>query len=136
MSETKTVKVRLDDGTIKTCSIEILPPLPWKFIFSGLELKKYEFSGDDLFEALIALRLELEKFGAQLLCVGARSNTFPSGMSRDMGGGRKASVARIGSPMNEDLFDILDYAEPESVGSVAEQQAFYKEWVEALKQRR
>lgn len=135
MNETKIVKVRLADGTIKECSIEIPPPLPWKFIFSGLDLKPSEFTGRDLFEALIALRLELEKIGAQLLCAGARLCVFPSGMSRDMGGGRKAFVTRLGSPMNEEAFDIFDYAEPELVSSVDKQKEFYERWVESLKLR-
>jgi len=136
MSEHLAINVRLADGTIKKCSVEILSPLPWRIIFSGLNLQKCEFAGDDLFEALIALRLELERTGAQALCAGSRPDVFPSGMSRDMSGGRKAYVTRLGSPSRtSDLVDIFDYAEPESVSCVEDQKLFHKRWIESLKLR-
>jgi len=136
MNETKPVKVQLTDGTIKECSIDIMSSSPAKLLFSGLRLPKRDFLGDDLFEAVIALRLELETIGAQLLCIGSRRDAFPSGMSRDMGGGRKVSIACLGNPMNEKLFDIFDYAEPELVSSVADQNEFHEKWIASLKSRR
>ncbi len=133
MNESKAVKVRLRDGATRECSIEVTEAPPWRLLFSGLDLKNREFSGDDLFDALIALRTELEGTGAQLLCAGARLDVFPSGMSRSMGGGRKAYATRPGAPaLVTDLVDIFDYAGPEIVGSVAQQEAFHQEWVRSL----
>jgi hypothetical protein len=134
MNEANAIKVRLGDGTIKECAIVPSSSPPWRFAFSGIELPVPEFAGDDLFEALIALRSELEKIGAQLLCAGARPEVFPSGMSRSMGGGRKAYVTRLGSPaLRTDLVDILEYAGPEAVGSVAQQKAFHEKWTGSLR---
>src|SRR5688500_9437217 len=109
MMETRSIKVVLHDGSVKDCVVEIptLSP-PWKLVFSGIDLNRNEFSGCDLFDAFIALREALEEIGALPLCAGARPDVFPSGMSRSMGGGRKAYVTRIGEPARmADLVDIF-----------------------------
>ena len=135
MNETRNVKVKHPDGTIIDCFVEIFKTRPAKLIFSGPYLDRREFLADDLFDALVALRGELEDMGAQLLCAGARPDVFPSGMSREMGLGIKAYVNRIGFPSRRaDLVDIFDCAAA-GVGSVAEQNAFHKKWLESLKQR-
>lgn len=82
-----------------------------------------------MFEALIALRLLLERRGGCLLCAGARTNVFPSSMSRDMGGGRMAYVLRLGEPALE-LVDIFASAERSQVGTVEEQRAFQSLWMQ------
>lgn len=132
-SEPKSIKVQLRDGAVKDCILQVALVSPWKLVFSGVYLAKREFVGEDLFEALIALRQELEGIGAQLLCAGARYDVFPSGMSRSMGGGRKAYITRLHSPSRRtDLVDIFDYAESKSAGSIAQQRAFHDEWVSSL----
>ncbi|MEO6003409.1 MAG: hypothetical protein ABIZ04_01590 [Opitutus sp.] len=134
MSETKNVKVRLHNGTIKECAIAISGGPPWKLLFNGIELAAQEFFGEDLFEALNALRRALENIGAQLLCAGARPDVFPSGMARGMGGGRKAYITKIGAPaFRTDLVDIFDYVGPELVGTVAQQKAFHDKWAESFR---
>ena len=134
MNEAKTIKVRLGDGTIKECAIVISSCPAWKLAFSGIELPVSDFIGEDLFEALFALRSALEQNGAQLLCAGSRPEVFPSGMSRSMGGGRKAYVTRLGSPaLKSDLVDIFEYAGPEAVGTVAQQKAFHQKWAGSLR---
>ncbi len=55
----------------------------------GITLKScdggaWSADGDDIFEAMSRIRLQIEPLGYQLLCNGARTNAFPSGMSRDM----------------------------------------------------
>ena len=136
MSETKTVRVRLGDGSIKHSLVEYSNTPPWTLKFSGLELKRREFSGDDLFETLTELRRELETIDAKLLCAGARADVFPSGMSRGMGGGKKAYITRLGhQAVRTDLVDIFDDAEPDAVGTVEEQRAFHQQWVQSLRQR-
>lgn len=136
MSESKNVRVRLSDGSIKECLVEYDQTAPWRLRLFGLNLKQREFEGTDLFEALVALRRELEAVNAQLLCAGARPDVFPSGMSRAMGDGRKAYITRPGQPaFRTDLVDILDDAELDAVGTIEEQTAFHERWVEALRQR-
>ena len=105
---------------------------PWKLVFSAPGLQRQEFTARDLFDALVALRRELEKLGIKLLCAGARTDVFPSGMSRSMGGGRKAYVMRMGTPASE-LVDIFDYAGPELVGGVDQQREFRDQWLVSLK---
>jgi hypothetical protein len=136
MNETKYIKVRDRDGAAADCTVEILSIHPARLVFSGPFLDGREFLANDVFDALVSLRGSLEEIGARLLCAGARPEVFPSGMSRDMGGGIKAYVNRIGMPAGKpDIVDIFDYAGPELVGSVAEQNAFHKKWVESLRQR-
>jgi hypothetical protein len=46
----------------------------------------------------------------------------------------KAYVTRIGFPARgTDLVDIFDYAGPEVVGSVVEQNVFHKKWIDSLR---
>lgn len=135
MTEKKLLCVRLGTGEIRECVIVLCGGPPWQLSFSGIELPVTEFTGDDLFKALCKLREELEKLDAKALCAGARPDVFPSGMSRSMGGGRKAYITRLGSPaVRTDLIDIFDYAGPESVGSVAQQTVFHEKWADHFRQ--
>jgi len=134
MSEIKTIKARRPDGTIEDCSVEIAQDPQWKLIFSGVGLQRCEFSCGDLFDAFTLLRKALEEDRIQLLCAGARPEVFPSGMSRDMAGGRKAYVTKLGSPaLRTDLVDIFDYSDAQCVGRVSDQQAFHQKWVTSLR---
>jgi hypothetical protein len=136
MSETKLVQVRAPDGAIKECSIEIIVTPSCKLLLSGVKLESKEFSGEDVFEALVQLRLGLEKMGYQLLCAGARPDVWPSGMGRSMGAGRKAYITRLDAPSRKaDLLDIFDYARPELVGSVAQQKSFHETCVESRRKK-
>ncbi len=116
------------------CTVEISQTRRGSFFFRGLGWERREFFGDDLFDALVSLRRELEKMEAQLLCAGARIDVSPSGMSRAMGDGRKVYVTHLGSPARKsDIVDIFDNAELETVGSVEEQDLFHRKWVESLR---
>jgi len=100
---------------------------------TGLHLPRSEFIGADLFNALIAFRLEIERIGARLLCAGSRRDVFPSGMSREMGGGRKAYITHIGDRGRpENLIDIFDGAEADLVSTVEEQKTFHEKWVQSI----
>jgi hypothetical protein len=132
MNETKTLKARHSDGSIEECSIQIVESTDLgKLIFSGAGFQGIEFPNRDLFDALTSLRSALEKIGIQLLCAGARSDVFPSGMCRDMFRGRKAYILKLGFPAR-DFVDIFDYSDSQAVGSVSEQQAFYEKWFASL----
>ena len=133
MSEQKTIKVQFADGRVEVYTADIDNEDEPVITVSVAGLDRRTFSGGDLFDAFNELRRELERLQARLLCAGARRDVFPSGMSRDMSGGRKAYITRIGRPsLREDLVDIFDEAAPESVGTVAEQSAFHERWADSL----
>ena len=83
----------------------------------------------DMFEALVRLRRQLEPDGLMVAVQGARRDTWPSGMARDMGGGMRVYVMRPGPPAHrEDLVKTLDDALPGQVATVDEQRAFSNAW--------
>jgi hypothetical protein len=128
MNEVRTIRARHSDGSVEDCSLEIDG---WELIFSGGGMRLQRFADRDLFEAFLSLRKTLEEKGIQLLCAGARPEAFPSGMSRDMGGGRKAYITKIGSPASA-LVDIFEDAEAGMVGTVSQQLSFHQQWVQSL----
>jgi hypothetical protein len=137
MKETIPVALSLPDGVQAVAQVEIRQVLPaslWTLTVREIELNSQTFSGRDLFEAMIELRRALEATGALLLCAGARPEVFPSGMSRGMGGGRKAYVTRLGQPARRaDLVDIFEAAEVNAVDTVDAQSDFHARWVESLR---
>jgi len=135
--ELKQTKVRLRDGTIGDCVLQVSTSFPWQIVLSGIESKTFNASGSDLFKALWSLREQLELLGMTLLIKGAKKDVVCSGMSRTMGGGRKAYVVRLGEPARqEEIVDILDdITDGELVVSTEEQQDFYKQWVKSLHER-
>ncbi len=132
--ESKCVKVWLRDGTICDCVLQVPTAAPWQVGLSGVDSKTFSASGSDLFKAIWTLRKQLELLGMSLLIKGARKNVVCSGMSRSMGGGRKAYVVQLGKPaLREEIVDILDDATVEQIASIQEQQDYYQQWVESLK---
>jgi hypothetical protein len=129
------IKVEFADGTISDCDIEAAQSPPWSIVFSGCGFDGKPFLGQDLFEALANLRRDLEKSHRRILCAGARVDVFPSAMCRSMGGGRKAYILRSGTPTKTgDLIDIFDYAPPELVGTVEQQRANHRKWLDGLRE--
>jgi len=134
MSERVSVAIQLADGACVHADVDVLLASrggSWTLRVSGVELPRQEFGGEDLFEAMLALRRTLEAQGAQLLCAGARPEVYPSSMSR-AGGARKCYVTRIGESATE-LVDVFAYAPPQAVGSIEQQQAFRARWVQSLR---
>jgi hypothetical protein len=70
VSETRNIKVKRRDGVTVDCFVEVPQTNPARLIFSGLGFDRREFLADDVFDALVSLRAELEGMGAQLLCTG------------------------------------------------------------------
>jgi hypothetical protein len=95
--------------------------------------------GQDLFEAFCALRVQLEALGVRICVNGARVDAYPSGMSRDMGGGQMLHVLRqrnrlerllrMSAHKTSGLVDIFGPALCEIIGSVEEQRTFYDSWL-------
>ncbi len=90
-------------------------------------------TANDLFEALSLIRLEAEKHGYLILCNGARTDAYPSRMSRQMGQVGKIYICKIGKPaQREDLLDLFEPAELRQVGTVASQRDAYEVWLRSL----
>ena len=134
MNELKRATLQLRNGDTVECSLSFSLSAPWEIYFAGAEFENEKFEGSDLFKAFLALRSKLEEAGYKILCNGARLDVLSSGMSRSMGGGRKAYVVKIGYPARmKDMLDIFDYADPELIATSQEQKKFTKQWLESLK---
>lgn len=96
---------------------------PWD-LFLELGDRRYSSTGDDLFESLTSLRYALEGDGLLICVEGARADVYPSGMSRQMGGGRRAYRHVAGRrPSRADLVDVFDATPCEEVVGVDAQLA-------------
>ncbi len=93
----------------------------------------FEVRGCDVFDALQQLRLRLEPLGWYPLCNGARVDCYPSGMARDMGGARAVYVLIIGKAGRPPLVGTFEPAPRDKVGTVAEQDAYFKKWLDTPK---
>ncbi|MBT2545074.1 hypothetical protein J7E99_31335 [Streptomyces sp. ISL-44] len=89
---------------------------------------RWSATGDDLFEALKIVRLQIEPLGYLLLCNGARIDAHPSGMSREATGGRTLYLLKANRAARTRVF-IFDRANLADVGTVADQWAFYQAWL-------
>ena len=96
---------------------------PWNLTLA-VEDRRYEATVVDLFDALSILRVQLEAAGLRICVEGARADVFPSGMSRQSSGGRRAYRLVAGrTPELEDLVDIFESTECGEVVSVDDQLA-------------
>lgn len=85
--------------------------------------------GIDLFEAFRVARLALEKDGFIPMVEGARSDSFPSGMARNMGEGEMTYRLIEGkSPDIADLRFLFDTADADDVATVAVQERAVALW--------
>ncbi|MEU4805017.1 hypothetical protein [Actinosynnema sp. NPDC023587] len=90
---------------------------------------RYTATASDMFESLVRLRCQLEPDGWMIAVQGARRDTYPSGMARDMGGGLRVYVMRPGRKAGTgDIVETLADATVEQLGTVAEQQAWRDAW--------
>ena len=90
--------------------------------------------GPIVWEAMKTLRLEGEARGLRLCCNGARIDAYPSRMGISMGGGEKVNLLRKGhSARRRDLVEIFGRAPADKIGTVAEQEQFYNEWLASLR---
>jgi hypothetical protein len=92
----------------------------------------FQADGPDLFAALQQLRKTMEPLGWFPLCNGARVDCYPSGMARDMGGGASVYVlsAKRHFRRRPPLVGTFEPAPKESVGTVADQEAYFTTWLE------
>jgi hypothetical protein len=90
--------------------------------------------GSDLFQALKEIRLVVEPQGWLIAVQGARKDAYVSGMVGDMLGARRVYILQAGRQVGRaHLVDIFAEAAVESLGTVEQQKAFYREWRLSLK---
>jgi hypothetical protein len=106
MSESREISVR--GPGIELGVLTIADRAPWELVLE-LGERRFAVTGVDLFDSLTKLRRALEAEG-RLICIeGARGDVYPSGMSRQMGGGRLAYRHVSGHrPDRSNLVDIFD----------------------------
>jgi len=128
------VQIAHEPGQSEVCDIDLVQSRPVELRIQSRHLGSMAFTGDDVFEALVALRLRLEQDGYLLLCNAARKDAYPSRMSREMGGGRKIYLLKQGMQAHrEDLVDVFAAATYDQVATVAEQRSTYEAWIRSLK---
>ncbi len=121
MSERRQVRVSGPDGE-RAIEARIATEPPWSLSLDLGEGQVVKAEAADLFAALEAIRQQLERSGLRVCCQGAQADVFPSGMARQMAGGRRAYRLRSGRrPTREDLVDIFDPAECGDVVTVEKQ---------------
>ena len=97
-----------------------------------LPRKKLETKRKTFFEAMQAIRLQLEPEGIALLCNGACENVaFIEILTAD--DGRYAHVLKLGEqPKKKNSVDIFAFDPTLSFATVQEQETFYQAWLESL----
>ena len=134
MSEIFKILALSADGSTEQVVISPSVSSPWSLVVSGLGMQGRIIEGSDLFDALMILRKELEGKGFSLLCAGARRDASPSGMTRSMGGARKAYIFELGKSATE-LVDIFAEALPDQIGTVDEQLRLRQQWMSSLREK-
>jgi hypothetical protein len=85
-------------------------------------------AGHDVWQALLDLRGRLDAKGIRLGVTGALQNVWPSGMSAQMSGGRKAYQRQLGDqPV---IVEVLSAADPKDAVTVAQ----HRSWQETFRQ--
>ncbi|GAA4924714.1 hypothetical protein LX16_0042 [Stackebrandtia albiflava] len=128
------VSVLLVRGTERRlATLRVVGRDPYRLRLEGMGQLK-ESTGPDLFEALVALRRDLETDGWLPAVQGARRDAYPSGMARDMGGGERIHLLHTGRPASTaDLVDTLaPVADVGLLATVAQQHEAYVAWLESL----
>lgn len=129
---TRTIQVARE-GIVREATISWRFEQPYSYIVEirCLGFGTAEARADDAFEALCHIREELEPYGWRIGVAGAQADVWPSGMSRDQGGGLGAyrmTGERVGDVVN--TFEPVD---PETVTTVALQRAETDRLYEAIR---
>jgi hypothetical protein len=122
------------NGNQRECIIHASAEEPWYIEIEDVKIGQKKFEGSDLFVCLINLRLYLEQRKCLLLCNGSRIDVYPSGMSREMSGGRLAYITKIGNVTNRgDIVDIFEETGIAKIGTVIQQKEYHSRWINSIK---
>lgn len=128
------LNIATHDGRTQPCRIVYSVEPTITLTASSPVFGELTFAAANLFDALIRLRLHLEKIGYFLLCNAARRDTYPSRALRQMGGAFKVYVLRAGQQATPtDLVDALGPANLDQIATVGEQRAAFEEWLKSLR---
>ncbi|SNS25174.1 hypothetical protein [Actinomadura mexicana] len=125
-------------GTWTVSASEVGPP--WLLTLRAEDGREWNSEADDLFSAFQEIRRHTDAEGIRLCVNGARRDAHPSGMSRDMGGGRmlyvlpprrglKMLLSLFKRPTRRNMIYIFDPTSCESVVPVGEQIRYFDDWV-------
>jgi hypothetical protein len=121
------------DSTVELEIVEETEDHPGFELYLSLESERLHADGEDLFEALLNLRRQLEPRGIQILLNGSARNVWPSPMARSMGGGRLAYKMTLGHQARTvDLVDIFEHDPAVEHVAIREQEAFLEQWFSSL----
>jgi hypothetical protein len=115
------VQVALAGAQSVDALLEIATIPPWTLHLDAFG-RAYDTQAADLFESLVALRRALKEDGLRICCLGALPDVYPSGMSRQMSGGRKA-YRHVPGGTSIELVDIFEPAPCDAVVDVETQLA-------------
>lgn len=105
----------------------------WTVKVDSAAFKPVEAEADDAFEALCLVRAELEPLGWRIGVAGAQPRVWPSGMSRDQGGG--LSAYRMTAEGAAGVVDTFEPVDPATVITVAEQRIEIERLFEVIRRR-
>lgn len=95
--------------------------------------KSFAATAEDFFESFCCIRNQLESIGLKPNCYAADLRSFPSGMSRSMGGGLKLYRLTLGThARTSDLVHMFDSDENVEPVTVSDQRQFFETWLESL----
>ena len=98
-----------------------------------IERTIYFSKSDNIFDSVVELRKKLELNNIYLLCNASAINVYPSGMQKEFGGTKAYKLQMGKQALLIDVVDIFDYDSELKIGSVKEQEEFYKNWMESLR---
>ena len=99
-----------------------------KTVVDGVE---FEARADDMFSAFQLLRDRMLDMAWGIMCNAARKNAVQSGMMRDMD---VVYLVELGKQArSEDVHGFWDYCEMDEYVFTEEQKAFFKKWMDSLK---
>lgn len=120
-------------GAKQSCVLEYALGNPVEMSITCAAFESIAVTSDDLFEALSLIRMVLEERGYLILCNGARTDAYPSRMSRQMGEGGKVYLFKNGRQAErKDLVSMFDLTEFKQVGTVGAQRRAYDAWLGSL----
>ena len=98
-----------------------------------IENMVYFSKSDNIFDSVVELRKKLELKNIYLLCNASVINVYPSGMQKEFGGTKAYKLQMGKQALLIDVVDIFDYDSELKIGTVKEQEEFYKNWIESLR---